>query len=239
MSIFNQSLSFSTLIIFPMVSFPTRHWALFEHSGGHLLSAVVQAVVAQKEACIDGLGQQGIDGNHDEEHGQLEDRVESEENRTGHHGQHPREDEVLETEKGAGQIQQECGLVTLLVIDSSRSPYTDVCWASPFGGLRPSSNSTGPKLNSSFPYHWESQFLGRLIRSPESPRRKKGSRALKEEVGVWGSQGGEKDKFFFFKPRADDCTTKQLILLKDMFSLKLCINDYMTTMYPAWGHVSP
>ena len=113
-----------------MVSFPTRHWALFEHSGGHLLSAVVQAVVAQKEACIDGLGQQGIDGNHDEEHGQLEDRVESEENRTGHHGQHPREDEVLETEKGAGQIQQECGLVTLLVIDSSRSPYMDVCWAS-------------------------------------------------------------------------------------------------------------
>ena len=28
--------------------------------------------------------------------------------------------------------------------------------------------------------------------------------------------------FLFFKPRADDCTTKQLILLKDMFSLKLC-----------------
>ena len=26
---------------------------------------------------------------------------------------------------------------------------------------------------------------------------------------------------FFYKPRADDCTTKQLILLKDMFSLNL------------------
>lgn len=88
---------------------------------------MAQAVVAQKEACIDGLGQQGIDGNHDEEHGQLKHRVESEENRTGHHGQHPREDEVLETEKGAGQIQQECGLVTLLVIDSRRSLYTAVC----------------------------------------------------------------------------------------------------------------
>ena len=42
----------------------------------------------------------------------------------------------------------------------------------------------------------------------------------KEEKGVWDSgedivqsfQGGENDKcFFFFKPRADDCTTKQLI----------------------------
>ena len=50
---------------------------------------MVQVVVAQKEACIDGLGQQGIDGNHDQEHSQLKDRVESEENRTGHHGQHP------------------------------------------------------------------------------------------------------------------------------------------------------
>lgn len=63
---------------------------------------MVQVVVAQKEACIDGLGQQGIDGNHDQEHSQLKDRVESEENRTGHHGQHPREDKVLETEKVAG-----------------------------------------------------------------------------------------------------------------------------------------
>ena len=180
-----------------MVSFPTRSGALFEHSGGHLLSAVVQVVVAQEEACIDGLGQQGVDGNHDQEHSQLKDRVESEENRTGHHGQHPREDKVLEREKVAGQIQQECGPVILLVMDSSRSLYTNVCWASPFGGLRPSSSSTGPKLNSSFPYHWESQFLGRLIRSPGFPRRREGSEALKEEIGVWGSQGGEKDKFFF------------------------------------------
>ena len=64
-----------------------------------------------------------------------------------------------------------------------------------------------------------------------------------EERGVWGSQGGSRGLefsrkrkgkiFFFLKPRADDCTTKQLILLKDMFSLKLCNNDYITTMYPA------
>ena len=38
-------------------------------------------------------------------------------------------------------------------------------------------------------------YLGRLI-SPGSPRRRKGSRALKKRKGVWGSQG-EKDKLFF------------------------------------------
>ena len=48
----------------------------------------------------------------------------------------------------------------------------------------------------------------RLIRS-ESLRRREGSRALKED---------KRQRFFSFKPRADDCTTKQLILLKDMFS---------------------
>ena len=58
---------------------------------------------------------------------------------------------------------------------------------------------------------------GRRIRSLGSLRRRKGSGALKEETEVWSSQGGEKDKHFsFFKPRADDCTTKQLILLKDI-----------------------
>ena len=70
---------------------------------------------------------------------------------------------------------------------------------------------------------WESQFLSRLIRSLGSPRRKKGSGALEEEIGVWNSQGGAKDKqlffsstflslsnktfFLFFKPGTDDYTT--------------------------------
>ena len=52
----------------------------------------------------------------------------------------------------------------------------------------------------------------------------------KEEKPVQGSQGEDrglefsrkrKGQFFFHKPRDDDCTTKQLILLKDMFSLNL------------------
>jgi len=61
-----------------------------------------------------------------------------------------------------------------------------------------------------------------LIRSPGSPRRREGSGAFEEEMEVWSSQGGEN----FFKPRADDCTTKQLVLLKDMFPLKLCACGY-------------
>ena len=52
-----------------------------------------------------------------------------------------------------------------------------------------------------------------------SPRRGEGSEALEEELGVWNSQGREKDtlvlvteNFFFFNPGADDSTTKQLSL---------------------------
>ena len=89
-------------------------------------------------------------------------------------------------------------------------------------------------------HSWESQFLDKLLRSPGSLRRRKGFWAL-EEIGIWSSQGREKDNFFFFffKPRADDCTTKQLLLLKDMLFFKLHTSDYIRTMYPAWGHVSP
>ena len=34
----------------------------------------------------------------------------------------------------------------------------------------------------------------------------------------------------FFKPRANNYTTKQLILLKGFFFLKFCTNDYVTMM---------
>ena len=64
---------------------------------------------------------------------------------------------------------------------------------------------------------WESQFLGTLIRSPGSLwMRRKGSGALEEEINVWNSQGGGKDKVFFF-----------------FFSTFLSLSkDYLTTMYP-------
>ena len=43
-----------------------------------------------------------------------------------------------------------------------------------------------------------------LISSLGSPRRRERSGALEEEIGVWSSQGGEKDKhFLFFKPGAE------------------------------------
>ena len=53
-----------------------------------------------------------------------------------------------------------------------------------------------------------------------------GSGTLKAEIGIWGSQGGGKDKhflfstflslshiehFFFFKPRIDDYTTNNSV----------------------------
>ena len=44
----------------------------------------------------------------------------------------------------------------------------------------------------------ESQLLGRLIKSPGTPRRRKESGALEKEKRVWDSQGGEKDKHFIF-----------------------------------------
>ena len=47
------------------------------------------------------------------------------------------------------------------------------------------------------PWFWENQFLGRLIRSPGSLRKRKGSGALKMEIGVWNFQGGVKNKHLF------------------------------------------
>ena len=66
-----------------------------------------------------------------------------------------------------------------------------------------------------------------------------------EEEGVWGPQGGEKMTFIhlshmkLFFPLSPELRlqTKQLILLKGLFFLKFCTNDYVTAMYPAQGHV--
>ena len=44
----------------------------------------------------------------------------------------------------------------------------------------------------------QSQFLCRFDKKLGSARRREGSGALEEEIGVWSSQGGEKDKLFFF-----------------------------------------
>ena len=65
-------------------------------------------------------------------------------------------------------------------------------------------------------WSWESQFLGRLIRSPTFPRRKRGSGALEKKKGVWGSQG-EKDRCSFLH----------------------CFVLVNITVYLAQGYVSP
>lgn len=84
---------------------------------------MVQVVVAQKEARIDGLGQQSVDGDHNQQHSQFQDRVQAEENCTSHHGKHPGEDEVLETERGeVVRIQQEYGRASPLSTNASESP---------------------------------------------------------------------------------------------------------------------
>ena len=46
----------------------------------------------------------------------------------------------------------------------------------------------------------------------------KESRTLEKKTGVWGSQGEEKDKHFFYI--ALSLSISQCILLKDMFLLK-------------------
>ena len=75
--------------------------------------------------------------------------------------------------------------------------------------------------------YWESQFLGRLIRSLGFPRKRKESGALQVEIGVWNSQGREKDKLFV--------STFLKALVNYTTQIKLCTKDYVTTMYPVWG----
>ena len=68
---------------------------------------------------------------------------------------------------------------------------------------------------------WPTSNLKILIKAMREsiPRQVDKSTDPKEEKGIWDSgedvvrsfQEGENDKCFFFKPRADDCTTKQLI----------------------------
>ena len=81
---------------------------------------------------------------------------------------------------------------------------------------------------------WESQLLGRLIRSLGSPRRKKGSGALEEEIGVWNSQGGAKDKQLFFSSTFLSLSNKtffflslELMITQQTTHFKLSIKDYV------------
>lgn len=54
-----------------------------------------KCVIADEEWCVEGLGQHCVDGDHDQQDGQLQNRVESQEHCTGHHGQHSGKHEIL------------------------------------------------------------------------------------------------------------------------------------------------
>lgn len=57
---------------------------------------MVKVVILQKKGSINGLSQQRVDGNHDEKHCQLQDRVETKKDCTSHHCQHTSEDKILD-----------------------------------------------------------------------------------------------------------------------------------------------
>ena len=62
------------------------------------------------------------------------------------------------------------------------------------------------------------------------PRKRKGVWGSRNgDLGVWNSQGGEKDKLFFFFP------LHSLVLVTYTTQFKLCTRDYTTTMYPVGG----
>ena len=85
----------------------------------------------------------------------------------------------------------------------------------------------------------ENQFLGRLI---SQGKRRKGSGAFKEKIGVWNSQGGGKDKHLFFPPstflslshiKCFFILSPELMIIQQTTQFKLCTKDYITIMYPA------
>ena len=66
----------------------------------------------------------------------------------------------------------------------------------------------------------------------------KKSRFPEEEKGVWGSQGGGKDKLFFlYIPFLSHIKwffslSLKLMITQQTTQFKLCTKDYITTIYP-------
>lgn len=54
-----------------------------------------KCVIADEQRCVEGLGQHCVDSDHDQQDGQLQNRVQSEEHCTGHHRQHASKHEIL------------------------------------------------------------------------------------------------------------------------------------------------
>ena len=63
--------------------------------------------------------------------------------------------------------------------------------------------------------YWESQFLGRLIRTL----------GVSKERGVWNSQGGRKDKLFFLSPHSLGLYNNNVSCLRTVFGLNLLLSE--------------
>lgn len=55
----------------------------------------MDGVVADEQRGVEGLRQQRVDGDHHQQHGQFQHRVQPQEHGTGHHGQDAGEDKIL------------------------------------------------------------------------------------------------------------------------------------------------
>ena len=73
----------------------------------------------------------------------------------------------------------------------------------------------------------EGQSLGRLIRSLGVPK----------ERGVWGSQGGGKNKlplhFLVLSHKTSNCPSLELMITQQATQFKLCTKNYITITHPA------
>lgn len=66
------------------------------------LGVVVHGVIAHEQRGVEGLGQQGVDGDHHQQHGQLQHRVQPQEDGARDHRQHACEYKILENIQSCG-----------------------------------------------------------------------------------------------------------------------------------------
>lgn len=66
------------------------------------LCVVVDGVVADEQGGVEGFRQQRVDGDHHQQHRQLQDGVQPQEHCTGDHGQNTCEHEVLGQRRARG-----------------------------------------------------------------------------------------------------------------------------------------
>lgn len=67
---------------------------------------MVDGVVADEQRGVEGLRQQRVDGDHHQQHGQLQHRVQPQEDGARHHGQDAGEDKILPDTETDGQTDQ-------------------------------------------------------------------------------------------------------------------------------------